>query len=749
MTEPTEPASESPQQHPSQDAGDQLIITAPDESTTAKDFLLWAGVIVLITLTIYAPAIHGGFIWDDDRHVEQNKNLRDAEGLANIWTKLGLRNGGTPQYYPVTHTTFWMEYQLSGATPNDIDPTIFHVTNVILHAGGAILLWFILRELAVPGAWVAAAIFALHPIEVESVAWISERKNVLSGIFFFAAIYAYLRSGFALPPRDSAPPQKRDWNLWGASLLLFVLALLSKSVACSMPAVMLLLVWWKRGRITMRDVVPLIPFFVLGVAMSAVTGYVEHEHVMKNALGVIPQEWNLSPTQRLIVAGRAVWFYVMKLLWPARLTFSYPKWNVDPAQAAQWLYPIGVVAVLAILFALRKRIGRGAVTAALIFCGVLVPALGFVDVFPMRYSYVADHFQYLAGPALITLIVAGVATWIRRTRAPAQDAAPAAPRTLPFVLAGVVLVILALLTLLQSRIYASPTALWRDTVAKNPSSWMAQNNLGVALFRDSIDLPADRADEADAMLDQAIAHFRTAIQLKSDHDRAYMSLGQALARKKKPDEGLAMLNRAVEINPNNVDAWTVRGELLRQMNRPDDAINSFRRALDAADKQRVSFTDSQVGLIHQKLGSAAMDKGDLETARQELETAMKLADKNGRVYYEYGKLMVKINEPIKAAEAFAQAIRLAPEIADSHIDLALLRLSVGNLAGSRAELIEAARINKNDPRLMQAAKKWSDAFEASTRPSTTRSTTRAAAVSTTTRGTAEVYHAPATRPSDQ
>lgn len=736
----TEPTSEShPPQDPSDQAGDQLVITSPDESTTAKDFLLWAGVIVLVTLTIYSPAIRGSFIWDDDRHVELNRNLHDAEGLANIWTKFGLRNGGTPQYYPVTHTTFWLEYQLSGATPNNIDPTIFHVTNVILHAGGAILLWFILRELAVPGAWVIAAIFAFHPIETESVAWISERKNVLSGALFFGAIYAYLRSGFAMLRDDQLQPAKRDWNLWGASLILFVLALLSKSVACSMPAVMLVLIWWKRGRITMRDVVPLIPFFVLGVAMSAVTAYVEREQVIKTAAGVIGPEWSLSPAQRILIAGRAVWFYAFKLVFPAKLTFIYPKWTVDPAQPAQWVCPIAAIVALLMLFLLRKRIGRGAFAAAAIFVGVLVPALGFFDVFPMRYSYVADHFQYLAGPALVALIVAAVARFMPRRAA--GETGKANP--LPYVISGIVLVVLAAMTLLQSRIYASQLALWRDTTAKNPDSWMVQNNYGVALFTEAMNLPADRTAEASAMLDDAISHFRRAIEIKPDHDRAYLMWGRALDVQNKPAEAMEKIQQAISINPQNVDALTMRGELQRQAKQPDAAAESFRQALVAAEAQRASYSDTTIGLLHQKIAAIALEKNDLATAEKELEAAMKLASNSGRVFNEYGKLMARKGEKARAAEAFARAIQLAPDVMEPHLELALLRLSVGNLAGSRDELRVAMRINPNDPRLMDAAKKWSNAYESSTRPSTTRSTTTGAS---TNPATNRATSAPATRP---
>jgi hypothetical protein len=310
------------------DTSEKLVLASPDAADSPRDFSLWAGVLFLLALTIYSPAMRGEFLWDDDAHVTKNATLRSVDGLRQIWTEMGA----TPQYYPLTHTSYWIEYQLfgKGAGAATLDPLVFHITNILLHALGATLLWFILRRLRVPGAWLAAAVFAVHPVNVESVAWISERKNVLSGAFFFGSILAYLRfeaiglDGLRVRPRD-------NWNVYALSLVLFVCALLSKTVVCSMPAVVLLLLWWKRGRLRLADVLPLVPYFVIGIAMAALTSNMERHHVIGEHYAI--GDWSVTPVQRVLIAGRAVWFYLMKLVLPLELTFTYPRWNVNPADA--------------------------------------------------------------------------------------------------------------------------------------------------------------------------------------------------------------------------------------------------------------------------------------------------------------------------------------------------------------------------------------------------------------------------------
>ncbi|HSV13511.1 MAG TPA: hypothetical protein VLI90_04585, partial [Tepidisphaeraceae bacterium] len=350
---------------------------------------LFPGALLLLAITLiaYIPIFRAGFVWDDDSYVEQNATLRTLDGLYEIWTNWHA----TPQYYPLVHTSFWVEYHLWGAT----SALGYHIDNVLLHALSAILIWRLLNRLNVPGALLAAAIFAVHPVHVESVGWITERKNVLSLVFYLLALRSYLRS-------TGSEPVLRDYAF---SLLFFLLALLSKTVTATLPAAILLIFWWKRGRIRVRAVTPLLPFFVLAAVCGSITGYLERTQV-----GARGPEWAaLTPLHRVLIASRAVWFYAGKLLVPWRLTFIYPRWSIDPRDPLQWLYLVALIAVIAGLWLRRRRLGRGPLVAVLFFIGTLTPALGFVNVYPMRYSFVADHFQYHASIGLIALAAACIA----------------------------------------------------------------------------------------------------------------------------------------------------------------------------------------------------------------------------------------------------------------------------------------------------------------------------------------------------
>ncbi|MHC4920438.1 MAG: hypothetical protein ACYTKC_12690, partial [Planctomycetota bacterium] len=350
----------------------------------------------------YTPAIfQGGFIWDDDDYVQKNEVLRTGEGLALIWTE----PMSIPQWYPLVHTTFWVEFQWWG-----LNPLGYHLTNVLIHIASTVLLFFVLRRLAVPGALLAAAVFGLHPVMVESVAWITERKNVLSLFCYLAALLCYLRferldtaDRDTADPNATAPPGPRPWKYHALALVLFACALLSKTVTCSMPAVVLLLIYWKRGRIRWPELWPTLPLFAVAVPLALYTAHLEEVRV-----GAVGPEWDLSLAERVLVAGRAIWFYAHKLVWPGELVFIYERWQLDAGATWQWVFPVGVVVALVGLFLRRHRIGRGPVVAACIFCGTLTPALGFFSVYPMRYSFVADHFQYHASIALIALLTAAL-----------------------------------------------------------------------------------------------------------------------------------------------------------------------------------------------------------------------------------------------------------------------------------------------------------------------------------------------------
>ncbi len=363
---------------------------------------LLALTLLAATFIAYQPVWHAGFIWEDDDYVTKNQALHSVDGLQRIWSTPGT----THQYYPLVFTSFWVEYHLWR-----LQPFGYHLVNVILHAVNAVLLWRVLRRLGLPGAWWAAAIFALHPVNVESVAWITERKNTLSGLFYLLAALAWLRFRPLTAGETSRTP---EWRFYWVALGLFACALLSKTVTCSLPAVLVLLIWWKTGRLEKRDGLALAPWFVLGAASGLMTRWMERR------LGASGAPWELSFVQRCLVAGRALWFYAGKLIWPHDLTFSYPRWRVDAGVVWQYSFPLAALAVVAALWKVRSRIGRGPLVAVLFFAITLVPALGFFDVFPFRYSYVADHFQYIASLGLIALGAALVGRAAMYFRAPAM-----------------------------------------------------------------------------------------------------------------------------------------------------------------------------------------------------------------------------------------------------------------------------------------------------------------------------------------
>ncbi|MFZ5830616.1 MAG: O-GlcNAc transferase, partial [Planctomycetota bacterium] len=347
--------------------------------------------LLVMPFAAYIPAIRGGFIWDDDAYVVHNQTLRSLDGLRRIW----FEPMSIPQYYPLVHTSFWVEYQAWGLWPAG-----YHAVNVALHSLTSLMLYVVLRRLALPGAWLASALFAIHPVHVESVAWITERKNVLSGLFYVLSFLAYLRF---LDARKTGA--RATWSWYLAACLLFIGAMLSKTVACSLPAAILLVHWWKQGRIGWRELAPTLPLFAVGLSLGLTTAYLERVHV-----GASGDEFHWTFLERCLIAGRALWFYAAKLLVPVRLTFFYPRWKIDATNPVQWAYPIGAMALVAALWFARHRLGRGPLVAVLFFGGTLFPALGFINVYPMRYSFVADHFQYLASIGILALFAAAIST---------------------------------------------------------------------------------------------------------------------------------------------------------------------------------------------------------------------------------------------------------------------------------------------------------------------------------------------------
>ncbi len=606
---------------------------------------IWPGTLALLAavLLAYAPALAAGWIWDDPDYVLNNPTLRNLSGLWTLWSDVR----SLPQWYPMVHTSFWAEYQLWGLWPAG-----FHATNILLHATAAILLWRALRLLALPGALAAAFFFALHPVQVESVAWVTERKNVLSAVFYLAAFITYWRW-----------LQKRSIALYLAASALFVAALLSKSVTCSLPAALLLVLWWKK-RLQWRRVVELLPWFALGLAMALLTAHLEKEHV-----GAAGAEWALSMAQRVLVAGRALWFYLGKLLWPWPLIFIYPRWTLNPALWWQWLFPALAVAAAAGLFLLRRHIGRGPVVAACFFAGTLTPALGFFNIFPMRYSYVADHFQYLACIGVLVPLA-----WL---------CARFGPRWLAAALAGA----WAILGFVQCFNYADSLTLWRATAAGNPDSWMVHVNLAASLSEraEQIADPARRED----FMRQAFDQYDQARRLGPQIPEVQWNWAIAQSLQGRNAEAHAALAEALRLQPSFPEALLTEANLYAAENKIELADAYYRQALSA----RARFP-----IAHYNYAIFLESRGEPDRAEQHYRASIVQSPAPAaaaKARYNLANLLLKVRRLDDAISQYEMLIEERPDWPQARVNYGAALLQSGKISLAAAQFTAALRLNPN------------------------------------------------------
>jgi protein O-mannosyl-transferase len=544
------PTWDSSRAHRMSSANSRSSVPSPPNHRISWWLLAFLGAAVLAA---YLPALKAGFIWDDDAHVTAPA-LQTWHGLGRIWFELGA----TQQYYPLLHSFFWLQHALWGNAPAG-----YHAVNLALHAANAVLVALVLRKLRIPGAALAALIFALHPIHVESVAWVSEQKNTLSALFYLAAVLAYLRfepaygdggtpSAADDKPRLSGPCPTASRRWYAIATLLFLAALLTKSVTATLPAAILVIGWWRRGRLTWaQDVRPLVPWFGLAIASGAFTAWVEH-----TIIGAEGHAFDLNMAQRLVLAGHALWFYLGKLCWPVNLMFIYPRWTLVPTSVGAWLPLFAALAMTFLLWRVRSR-SRAPLAAALFFGGTLLPALGFVNVYPFLYSFVADHFQYLASLGPITL-AAAVAAQFSRSFAVASR----------FAAGLLIAVTLGVLTWRQSHIYRDADTLYRTTLQQNPECWMAANNLG----KDLMASPAQLSD--------AIALFERALRLRPEYPEAENNLGLALTQSGRATEAIVHLERAIAMKPAFYQAHNNLGIAYARSGQTERAVRAFRRATE-------------------------------------------------------------------------------------------------------------------------------------------------------------------------
>jgi tetratricopeptide (TPR) repeat protein len=628
--------------------------------------------VAALAMMVHAPVLRNGFIWDDDDHVTQNPAMSASGGLARIWTSLS-----GSRYYPLTLTTFWAQRRLWG-----LEPLPYHAVNLALHALNAALLLALLRRLEVTGAWVVAALWAVHPVNVESVAWVAELKNLQSGLFFVLSLLCWLQF---------ESQQSRGW--YAVSVAAFAAALASKPSTVVLPAVLLLLAWRQRGGVSRTDLRRTLPLFALAAGVAVLTILEQRGQVAR-----APQDWSLTTAERLILAGRLPWFYAWKLVWPADLMFVYPRWRLNADSLLSLLPWAGMAAVGFTLWQYRhKSWGRAAAFGLGYFVVALLPVLGFFDIFYFRYSFVADHFQYLASIGLLALAVAAGGGLVRS-------------RAGRMVATVVVLAGLGVLSWRRASVFRDDETLWRDTLARNPSAFIAHNNLGLIL-------------SAAGQHEQAEKHFREALAIKPDYLEAHTSLGSVLIELGRYAEAEQELRMALRLKPDYSKAHYALGKLCYRSNRWELAKQHYGQAIRFEPGLAAAHYD--LGCLWQQQGQRDLaaacynnalriqpdyvdarnnlanllaSQGKLSEAIEQYQRALTVAPNSGLLHYNLGLRLMELRRADDAIRHFQQAVDLMPSLPEAHLQLARACAESGRIEEARATLRRALALarSKND-----------------------------------------------------
>lgn len=600
-----------------------------------KRFMGGAFVIFLVTFAIYIPTLKGDFIWDDDDFLYNNNLIKADDGLYSFWFSTK-----PPDYFPLTSTTLWLEWRLWGKNALG-----YRVVNVLLHIISSVLIWLILKRLKIPGAWLAALIFAVHPVNVETVAWITQRKNTLSMVFYSLSILLYLKF----------ETNESRW-LYGFSLGVFLLALLSKTSVIMLPFVLLGCAWWQRGRIVFRDLLRSIPYFVMAGIMSLVTIWFQYSTIGGD---IVRTDSFLS---RLAGAGWAAWYYLYKAVLPINLIFVYPRWKIDDSAIFSYVPGLILVGLLITFWWYRKSWGKPFLFGLGYFVTTLFPVMGFFNIYFMRYSLVADHWQYSSIIGIIALPV-GIGSHAYRRR-------PELFRWLSTVAVVVIISVLALLTWKQGHIYKDQETLYRDIIAKNRQCWLAHNNLGVALVNQG-------------KIDEAVSHYVEAMRLKSDFEQVHYNLGFAFFQKGNTQKAIDYYLEALRLKPDYAAGHSNLGVALQKEGRMDEAIGHFLEALRIRPDAGV----------YNNLGAAFLGKGKTLKAIDNYLKALRLKPDYVDAHYNLGIALEKKGRLDEAAGHYLKALNIRPDYVAAHNNLGIILEKKGHVDEAIGHYMAALRIN--------------------------------------------------------
>lgn len=591
-----------------------------------------------IVLVCYLPSLSNGFTWDDDTHLTENI-LTSENGLYRTWLTTQQ-----PNYWPITWTSYWIEWKTWGR-----NPLPFHVTNVLLHALNTLLVWRILKRLGIRAAWLCALVFGLHPVAAEAAAWITQRKTLLAMCFFLGSALLFLR----------AEQERRD-RFYYASLGMFLLGLLSKGSIVTLPVVLLGYAYWSRGEIRWQDVKRSLPFFVLAGCFSLVEIYFQRYRAIQDT--VIRTDGFLS---RLIGASWAVWFYAYKLLFPLNTYLPYPRWRIDTALFRSYAPLFALVLLFGVLWAKRKTFGRSPIFGAGFFVVMLFPVLGFFDIYYMRYSLVADHWQYSAMAGLITVAVSSAAWFCCRPGIPAG-----------FRVAAVLLIPASLfaLTWQRQQVFRDPETLFLDTLKRDPAARLAHINLG--------HIYSQRRD-----LDRAIHHYRESLRMDPGALAERYSLAVTYWQAKMLPQAASELREVLRHTPGNFEALNLLGLVLQDQHRWDDALAQYRKALEVSPRNFEALTN---------LGIVMKEKGDRTEAVRHLEAALQENPNYPTALYFLGKIHAEQGQLDMAIAELKHAIAWNPGLYYAYNQLGAIYMRKGDSSAAAEAFRKSIAINPQD-----------------------------------------------------
>ena len=606
---------------------------------TRQNILLILSLGVLVVVSYLPAMLWGGFVWDDNLCIKVDP-VREVSGLWQIWFSPSDIEE-EKHYWPLVYTTFWLEHKLWGFAPAG-----YHIVNVLLHLANTLLLWHLVHRLAVPGAWMVAAVFAVHPLHVESVAWVIERKDVLSALFYLAAVLAWMR--FVEQPHRGR---------YAGALALYVAGLLSKSIVVTLPVALLIWHWWKQGRMTSTDLLRLVPFCIVGSIITV------GDLLFFRSVSSVSFDFSL--TERMILAVRALWFYAGKLLWPSGLAVIYPRWDIRVADPLTWAYIIAAVALVVALWHFRSRLGRGPLSGALFFVVTLSPVLGFVDYTYMKYAFVADRYQYLAGIGVMVVVIGSATYGVRRLSSMWQKGA--------LGLAAMVLVVLGTLTWHQASIYRDEETFNLHIIALNPQARNAHRHLGNALYKQ------ERYEEA-------LDAYRVAAEQRPNYAKVHGNLGMTLNALERFEEAETHLRHAIVLDPNTKGRYYYLGNALYGQERYEEAVNAYRVIAE-------QYPDD--ALIHSVLGRVLSELGRFEEAETHLRRALALNPSHTDALYSLAALRFEQQRYDEMLELLQRLIDTDPSHAEAHVSMGAALFYLGRSDEALKSFDRALSLNPN------------------------------------------------------